>query len=153
MTAIQPLDYNKLSSDADKLISFLEDTQNFLIMILERSHDFKNLNSKEKKTLQNITYPIIEEIGSMRVAVSGKSEDKIFKEKLSQSNLTKNSLADKLSIVNTARNNFLNEQANIDLAKIWFESLDSLLDELVIAVPGGLFLNNAKISLKQMIFE
>ena len=89
MTAIQPLDYNKLSSDADKLISFLEDTQNFLIMILERSHDFKNLNSKEKKTLQNITYPIIEEIGSMRVAVSGKSEDKIFKEKLSQSNLTK----------------------------------------------------------------
>lgn len=152
MTALQPLDYNKLENDTDKLISFLEDTQNFLIMVLERSNDFKNLNSKEKKILQKITYPIIEEIGSMRVSVSGKSDDETFKEKLSQSNLSENSLADKLSIVNTARNNFLNEQADISLAKIWFESLDSLLDELVMAVPGGLFLNKAKTSLKQMIF-
>ena len=97
MTALQPMDYNKSSSDTGKLISFIEDTQNFLIMILEKTDDFKNLDNKKKKTLQKITYPIIEELGSMRVAVSGKSEDKIFKEKLSQSNLTKNSLAASLN--------------------------------------------------------
>jgi hypothetical protein len=153
MTALQPMDYNKSSSDMDKIISFLEDTQNFLIMILEKTDDFKNLNSKERKILQKITYPIIEELGSMRVNVSAKSEDETFKEKLLQSNLAENSLADKLSIVNTARNNFLNEQTNIRLAKMWFESLDSLLDELVMAVPGGLFLNKAKTSFKQMVFE
>jgi hypothetical protein len=153
MTSLQPLDYNKSSSDTGKLISFIEDTQNFLIMILEKTDDFKNLDNKKKKTLQKITYPIIEELGSMRVAVSGKSEDKVFQEKLSQFNLAENSLTEKLNTVNTARNRFLDDQANIDLVKLWFENMDSFLDELITVVPGGLFLNKAKTSLKQMIFE
>jgi len=156
---LEHLDYNKFPNDLEKLTSFLTDTQDCLIKITD---DYKqHANAKDKK-LNKILYPIIEEIGSMRVALSKKWETNGFKETLTEHGLTENELATKLGAVKEARDKFIETQSGESTyaftnvkpaAKHWYESMDPLLDELIDAVPGGLSLKPTKASFKQTMFS